>query len=75
MKPSDEEINNINKNNINPDVNLLLRNEIFKIPDIYKQDYRKKTDEEQKQMMKDFIEKYSEKNEKKDEKFDDSDVF
>ena len=40
MKPSDEEINSTNENSINPDINLLLRNEIFKIPDIYKQDYR-----------------------------------
>lgn len=75
MKPNDEEINNTNENSINPDINLLLRDEIFKIPDIYKIDYRWKTHEEQKQMMKDFIKKYSKKDEKKEKekekKFDD----
>gem|GEM_PF-6157779 len=41
MKPTNEEINNTNEISINPDINLLLQNEnIFKIPDIYKQDYR-----------------------------------
>lgn len=70
------EINKENEKGINADINLLLMNEnIFKIPDVYKLDYRWKSDEESKKMMKDFIEKYSEKNEKKDEKFDDSDVF
>jgi hypothetical protein len=40
MKPSDEEINNTNENSINADINLLLRDEIFKIPEIYKMNYR-----------------------------------
>jgi hypothetical protein len=71
MKPTEEEINNTNENSITPDINLLLRDEIFKIPDIYKQDYRNKSDQEQMKMMKDFIKKYSTKNEKKDDKFDD----
>lgn len=68
MKPSNEEINTNNENSINADINLLLRDEIFKIPEIYKQDYRWKSDEEQKQMMKNFIEKYSKKDEKKEKK-------
>ncbi|MDD3794207.1 MAG: AAA family ATPase [Candidatus Gracilibacteria bacterium] len=76
MKPSKEEINNTNENSINADINLLLRDEIFTIPDIYKQDYRGKSDEEQIQMMKNFIKKHSSKKEenkenKKGEKFDD----
>ncbi len=75
MKPTNEEINTNNENSINADINLLLRDEIFKIPEIYKQDYRGKSDEEQKKMMKDFIEKYSKKDEKtqnkKEKKFDD----
>lgn len=68
MKPNEEEINNTNENSINADVNLLLRNEIFKIPEIYKIDYKWKSNEEQKQMMKNFIEKYSKKDEKKEKK-------
>lgn len=71
MKTTNKEINNTNENSINADINLLLRDEIFKIPDVYKLDYRWKSDEESKKMMKDFIEKYSEKNEKKDDKFND----
>lgn len=73
MKPSDEEINNTNENSINPDINLLLRNEVFKIPEIYKQDYRWKNDEEQKKMMKNFIEKYSKKDAGNEKKYDDFD--
>lgn len=69
------EINKEHEKGINTDINLLLMSEnIFKIPDIYKQDYRGKTNEEQKQMIKNFIEKYwkkDQKNEKKDDKFND----
>ncbi|MBW7954287.1 AAA family ATPase [Candidatus Gracilibacteria bacterium] len=68
MKPNEEEINNTNENSINADINLLLRDELFKIPEIYKIDYRGKTHEEQKQMIKDFITKYSKKDEKKEKK-------
>lgn len=53
----------------------MLRDEIYKIPDIYKQDYRGKSDEEQKKMIKNFIEKYwksdEKKEKKKEKKFDD----
>lgn len=71
------EINKENEKGINADINLLLAQEnIFKVPDIYKQDYRNKNDEEQMQMMKNFIKKHSSKKEKnkenkKEEKFDD----
>jgi DNA-nicking Smr family endonuclease len=72
MKPTEEEVNNTNENSINADINLLLRNEIFKVPDIYKLDYRGKTDEEARQMMKDFIEKLNQKEKnKKEVKFND----
>jgi hypothetical protein len=65
-----------NKNYTNNDINLLLAHEnIFKVPDIYKLDYRGKTDEEQELTIKDFIKKHSKKEEnkenKKEEKFDD----
>jgi len=41
MKPIKEEINNTNENSINADINLLLAHEnIFQLPEIYKQDYR-----------------------------------
>lgn len=70
------EINKEHEKGFNTDINLLLAHEnIFQIPEIYKQDYRWKSDEETKQMMKDFIKKYSSKNEKKEnkkeKKFDD----
>lgn len=61
-----------NKNYANNDINLLLSHEnIFQIPDIYKLDYRWKSDEEQMQMMKNFITKYWKKDEEKEDKFDD----
>ncbi|MDD3793888.1 MAG: AAA family ATPase [Candidatus Gracilibacteria bacterium] len=60
MKPTQEEINISNKNDINNDNNSLIDDEnIFKIPDIYKLDYRGKNQDEINKMIQDFNEKKS----------------
>lgn len=54
MKPTQEEINIINKNDINNENNSLIDENIFKIPDVYKQDFRWKNQDEINKMIKEF---------------------
>lgn len=62
MKPTNEEIKSRNENIINNDNNSLIDENIFKIPEIYKLDYRGKNQDEINKMIKEFNEKKSSEN-------------